>query len=146
MNIAETLASVSNLEAQEQLETFCAVGEALKSSGDPTHLDSVLALLERCGHQDGYGGFHAFECYLEALPATADLRKKIQDACKRAPNYELLKIIGAFTDYQETKAIWTHLEAHNLFDEHGPSTKRRLCNKAFVKKTLFEFHAEGQGD
>lgn len=144
MNIAETLASVSDLQDQEQLAAFGAVGQTLKDSTDPGNVDAVLALLERCGHQEAYGGFHAFQCYLEALPAEPDLRKKIQDACKRAPNYELLQMIGGYTDYQEAKEIWAHIEAHDLFDELGPSSRRRLCNKDFVRKSLFEFHPEHQ--
>lgn len=143
MNIAETLAAVSNLEDQEQLEAFGAVGEELTDSKDPAHVDAVLAFLERCGHQEGYGGFHDFECYLEGLPKTPELRKKVQDAFKRSPNYQLLQIIDRFTNYREAQEIWAHLEANSLFDEEGPRSDRPLCKKDFVRKTLFEFKSEG---
>lgn len=143
MNIAETLASVSDLEDQAQLEAFEAAGEALSDSKDPSFVDSVLAFLERCGHQEGYGTFHNVECYLEGLPVTPELRKKVQDAFKRTPNYQLLQLIGYFTNYREAQAIWTHLVEHSLFDEEGPRTDLLLCKRDFVKKTLFEFKSEG---
>lgn len=146
MNIAEVLASVSNLEEEAQLEAMGAVGKELWDSKDPTHVDAVLALLERCGHQEAYGGFHSFECYIEGLPMTPELGSKVQDAFKRAPNYELVQMVSRFTNYREAQAIWAHLEAHSLFDEEGPRTDLRLCSRDFVKKTLFEFKSEGDDE
>ena len=71
---------------------------ALDEVQDPSLVDDVLAVFERCDGQDDYGLFSSLQTWIERLPDAPGLRASVRASLIRHPTWKVIEMIGGFTD------------------------------------------------
>lgn len=101
--IRDALASVTNIE--EQAMTMESAVVALDDVADPSLVEPVLALFERCGDQDDFGMFSSMISWLETFHGDPAARAAVQASVRRAPSWPTIQILPAFATGDEARAI-----------------------------------------
>jgi len=71
---------------------------ALDELQEPSLVDEVLAVFERCDGQDDYGMFSSLQHWIERLPDAPGVRASVRASLVRRPTWKVIEMIGGFTD------------------------------------------------
>ena len=116
--IKAKLDSVHHLENQAPvLEEAVNAMEDIDAATTAALVPAVLALFERCGHEDDFGMFSSLRGDFERVADDAASRAAVQASVRRAPSWPTLQLLPSFSTPAETRAILTQVLADGSFKD-----------------------------